>query len=125
MTFDEYVTLKDISKQLIISPPLSSSQYKVYPVTGASKKVTPKLLDSLMDNTTYTFNFESIIDFNESNPSSYLTYTLSTGATIDSYIKGRVTDALKEKQSVISPYNSTPLIAFIKILLFSLKNHFM
>ena len=99
LTFDEYVTLKDISKQLIISPPLSSSQYKVYPVTGASKKVTLKLLDSLLDNTTYTFNFgESIIDFNESNPSSYLTYTLSTGATIDSlYIKGRVTDAFERE----------------------------
>ena len=93
LTFDEYVILKDISKQLIISPPLSSSQYKVYPVTGASKKVTLKLLDSLLDNTTYTFNFgESITDFNESNPSSYLTYTLSTGATIDSlFIEGRVT----------------------------------
>lgn len=41
LTFDEYITLKDISKQLIISPPLNSSQYKVYPVTGASKKVFP------------------------------------------------------------------------------------
>ena len=105
LTFDEYVTLKDIGKQLIISPPLNSSQYKVYPVTGASKKVTLKLLDSLLDDTTYTFNFgESIIDFNESNPSSYLTYTLSTGATIDSlYIKGRVTDAFeKETERYIS-----------------------
>ena len=99
LTFDEYVILKDISKQLIISPPLSSSQYKVYPVTGASKKVTLKLLDSLLDNTTYTFNFgESITDFNESNPSSYLTYTLSTGATIDSlFIEGRVTDGFESE----------------------------
>ena len=99
LTFDEYVILKDISKQLIISPPLSSSQYKVYPVTGASKKVTLKLLDSLLDNTTYTFNFgESITDFNESNPSSYLTYTLSTGATIDSlFIEGRVTDGFERE----------------------------
>ena len=97
--FDEYVELKDITKQLIISPPLNSSQYKVYPVTGASKKVTLKLLDSLLDNTTYTFNFgESIVDFNESNPSSYLTYTLSTGATIDSlYIRGRITDAFERE----------------------------
>ncbi len=99
LTFDEYVILKDISKQLIISPPLSSSQYKVYPVTCASKKVTLKLLDSLLDNTTYTFNFgESITDFNESNPSSYLTYTLSTGATIDSlFIEGRVTDGFERE----------------------------
>ena len=99
LTFDEYITLKDISKQLIISPPLNSSQYKVYPVTGASKKVTLKLLDSLLENTTYTFNFgEAIVDFNESNPATYLTYTLSTGATIDSlYIRGRVTDAFERK----------------------------
>ena len=99
LTFDEYITLKDISKQLIISPPLNSSQYKVYPVTGASKKVTLKLLDSLLENTTYTFNFgEGIVDFNESNPATYLTYTLSTGATIDSlYIRGRVTDAFERK----------------------------
>lgn len=99
LNFDEYVELKDITKQLIISPPLNSSQYKVYPVTGASKKVTLKLLDSLLDNTTYTFNFgESIVDFNESNPSSYLTYTLSTGPTIDSlYIRGRITDAFERE----------------------------
>ena len=99
LNFDEYVELKDITKQLIISPPLNSSQYKVYPVTGASKKITLKLLDSLLDNTTYTFNFgESIVDFNESNPSSYLTYTLSTGATIDSlYIRGRITDAFERE----------------------------
>ena len=99
LNFDEYVELKDITKQLIISPPLNSSQYKVYPVTGASKKVTLKLLDSLLDNTTYTFNFgESIVDFNESNPSSYLTYTLSTGATIDSlYIRGHITDAFENE----------------------------
>ena len=114
LTFDEYVTLKDISKQLIISPPLNSDQYKVYPVTGASKKVTVKLLDTLLENTTYTFNFgEGIVDFNESNPSSYLTYTLSTGATIDSlYIKGNITDAFeKETKRFISlqlyPVDST------------------
>lgn len=105
LTFDEYVTLKDVSKQLIVSPPLSSSQYKVYPTTGASKKISLVLNDSLMDNTTYTFNFgESIVDFNEGNPTPFLTYTLSTGATIDSlYIKGNVTDAFeKDTETFIS-----------------------
>ncbi len=105
LTFDEYVSLKDIGKQLIISPPLNSSQYKVYPTSGASKKITLELKDTLMENTTYTFNFgESIVDFNESNPSSYLTYTLSTGETIDSlYITGSVADALeKETEPFIS-----------------------
>jgi hypothetical protein len=105
LTFDEYVSIKDVSKQLIISPPLNSSQYKVYPTTGASKKISLELKDSLMGNTTYTFNFgESIIDFNEENPASYLTYTLSTGETIDSlYIRGSITDALeKETERFIS-----------------------
>ena len=98
LTFDEYVSLKDISKQLIISPPLNPSKYKVSPTTGASKKITLELKDSLMENTTYTFNFgESIIDFNESNPTSYLTYTLSTGETIDSlYIRGSISDAFEK-----------------------------
>ena len=114
LTFDEFVTLKDVSKQLIISPPLSSDKYKVYPTTGASKKVNIKLTDTLFENTTYTFNFgESIIDFNENNPTSYLTYTLSTGATIDSlFIRGRVSDAFeKDTERFISlqlyPIDST------------------
>jgi len=105
LTFDEYVSLKDVSKQLIVSPPLNSTQYKVYPTTGASKKISLELIDSLMENTTYTFNFgEAIVDFNESNPTPFLTYTLSTGATIDSlYIKGRVTDAFeKDTETFIS-----------------------
>jgi uncharacterized protein (DUF2141 family) len=99
LTFDEYVSLKNISKQLVISPPLNPDQYKVYPTSGASKKVRLELMDTLLDKTTYTFNFgESIVDFNESNPASYLTYILSTGATIDSlYIKGSVSDAFEQK----------------------------
>ncbi len=98
LTFDEYVTLKDLSKQLIISPPLNSTKYKVSPSSGASRKISLELKDSLMENTTYTFNFgESIVDFNESNPNPYLTYTISTGATIDSlYLRGRVTDAFEK-----------------------------
>ena len=114
LTFDEYVTLKDVNKQLIVSPPLSSTKYKIYPTTGASKKISLELSDSLMKNTTYTFNFgESIVDFNESNPAQYLTYTLSTGPTIDSlYVRGRITDAFeKETKSFISvqlyPIDST------------------
>ena len=98
LNFDEYVTLKDLSKQLIVSPPLEREKYTVYPQTGASKKVTIKLKDSLLENTTYTFNFgESIIDFNESNPLPYFTYILSTGSEIDSLnLKGRVFDAFEK-----------------------------
>ena len=45
LTFDEYITLKNVSKQLVISPPLNSDQYKVYPTSGASKKVTVEIKD--------------------------------------------------------------------------------
>ena len=114
LTFNEFVKLKDVNKQLIISPPIERSKYTVNPTTGASKKVVIKLLDSLIANTTYTFNFgESIQDFNEGNTSPYLTYTLSTGAQIDSlYVRGKVDDAFEEfPESFISlhlyPIDST------------------
>ncbi|MGB1020133.1 MAG: Ig-like domain-containing protein [Flavobacteriaceae bacterium] len=98
LTFDEYISLKDLSKQLIVSPPLERDKYTVYPQTGAAKKVTIVLKDSLLKNTTYTFNFgESIVDYNESNPLPYFTYVFSTGREIDSLtLKGRVFDAFEK-----------------------------
>ena len=95
ITFDEFIKLKDITKQLIISPPLEPSQYKIKPQGTVSKKIQIELLDSLQEGTTYTFNFgESIIDNNESNPLPFFRYALSTGPIIDSLeIKGKITDA--------------------------------
>ena len=55
LTFDEYVKLKDVSKQLIISPPMKS-QPEILPAT-ASKIITIKIKDTLQPNTTYSFNF--------------------------------------------------------------------
>ena len=105
LTFDEYITLKDINKQLIVSPPLERDQYTVSPQTGAAKKITIELLDSLLANTTYTFNFgNSVADFNEANPYPFFSYTFSTGPVIDSLgLRGRITDALeKETKRFIS-----------------------
>ena len=53
------------------------------------------MLDSLLENTTYTFNFgESIIDNNEGNLLPFFNYAISTGAIIDSLeIKGKITDS--------------------------------
>ncbi len=74
LTFDEYIKLNDINKQLIISPPLASQAYKVDPQTSIAKKIEIQLLDSLAPNTTYTFNFgESITDNNEGNILPFLT----------------------------------------------------
>ena len=108
LTFDEFVTLKEVRKQLIVSPPMENTSYIVSPQTGVSKKVSVSFKDSLRPETTYTFNFgESIQDNNEGNILSYFSYTLATGATIDSLtFKGRVTDAFEAETP---PYVSLQL----------------
>tara|TARA_B100000945_G_scaffold2846_1_gene2404 strand:- start:408 stop:2075 length:1668 start_codon:yes stop_codon:yes gene_type:complete len=97
--FDEYVQLDDIDKQLIISPPLRIGGYKLHPTMSASKKITLSILDTLLENTTYTFNFgEGIKDYNEGNKMSFFSYTISTGAEIDSLnLKGKIKDAIEMK----------------------------
>ncbi|CAH8284706.1 Ig-like domain-containing protein [Mariniflexile fucanivorans] len=94
--FDEYIKIKDISKQLIISPPMTT-QPEITPLGGASKYITIKIFDTLQPNTTYAFNFgNSITDNNEGNPYPYYRYVFSTGSYIDSLsVKGNIVDALK------------------------------
>ena len=108
ITFDEFINLKDISKQLIISPPLELDKYKVKPQGTVAKKIQIQLLDSLKKETTYTFNFgESIVDNNEGNPLPFFRYAFSTGPIIDSLeIRGKVTDAYKR---ITEPYTSLHL----------------
>ena len=108
ITFDEFIKLKDISKQLIISPPLELDKYKVKPQGTVAKKIQIQLLDSLKKETTYTFNFgESIVDNNEDNPLPFFRYALSTGPIIDSLeIRGKVTDAYER---ITEPYTSIHL----------------
>lgn len=97
LVFDEYVKLKNINKNLIVSPPMKT-QPEVLPYT-ASKEITIKLKDTLQPNTTYSFNFgQSIEDNNEGNPYSQFKYVFSTGPYIDSLkIKVKVKDALENK----------------------------
>ncbi len=102
--FDEYIKLQDVQNQLIVSPPF---QYPpdISPQGGASKYVEVIIKDTLRENTTYTLNFgQSIVDNNENNPSSYLTYVFSTGDYIDSLaLLGVVKDAFnKETEEFIS-----------------------
>ncbi len=96
--FDEYVKIKDLQKQLIISPPMKT-QPEVTPLGGASKYITIKIHDTLLPNTTYAFNFgNSIADNNEGNPYPYYRYVLSTGDYIDSLsVSGNIIDALKKQ----------------------------
>ncbi|MCF6350235.1 MAG: Ig-like domain-containing protein [Flavobacteriaceae bacterium] len=96
--FDEYIKLKDIQKQLIISPPLKYNPI-ITPLGLPSKKLTIKIVDTLKANTTYVFNFgESIEDNNEGNKLSNFKYVFSTGNYIDSLtIKGVIADAFLKK----------------------------
>jgi hypothetical protein len=102
LSFDEYVKLKNINKQLVISPPLSKNP-QILPL-NASKFVTITFLDSLRPNTTYCLNFgQAIEDNNEGNPLSNFKYVFSTGTFIDSLsIKGNVGDALEKKISNVA-----------------------
>ena len=95
LTFDEFVKLDKVQDQLIISPPLEKNAYEIRPLTGVTKKVFLKFIDSLDINTTYTINFgNSIKDNNEGNTLTFFNYTFSTGETIDSlYVKGNISDA--------------------------------
>lgn len=96
--FDEYIKIKDIQKQLIISPPMKTLP-EIMPLGGASKYITIKIFDTLQHKTTYAFNFgNSISDNNEGNLFPYYRYVFSTGDYIDSLtVNGQIFDALKRK----------------------------
>jgi hypothetical protein len=103
LTFDEYIKLKDLNKQLIISPPMKHEP--LITPTSISKYITIKILDTLQPNTTYSFNFgQSIEDNNEGNPYNQFKYVFSTGTYIDSLsIGGTVKDVYKkEVESFVS-----------------------
>ena len=99
LTFDEWIKLDKAQDQLIISPPLEKSSYEIKPLSGVTKKVFLKFLDSLTPETTYTINFgNSIQDNNENNPLTFFSYTFSTGETIDSlYIRGNTKDGFSQE----------------------------
>ncbi|CAA7195382.1 Ig-like domain-containing protein [Chryseobacterium potabilaquae] len=106
LDFDEYVTLKDINKNLIISPPIKSIK-RILPSNIANKYVLIQWADTLQANTTYNFNFgNSIIDNNEGNALSYYNFAFSTGDKLDDlYISGEVKDALAIKKDASSTEN--------------------
>ncbi|OYQ37014.1 hypothetical protein CHU92_08955 [Flavobacterium cyanobacteriorum] len=96
--FSEYIRIKDLNKQLIISPPMEN-QPDIMPMSNASRYITIRIKDTLKPNTTYSFNFgQSITDNNEGNPYSQFKFVFSTGAYIDSLsLKGKIKDAYSNK----------------------------
>ena len=95
LNFNEYVKLKDVNKQLIVSPPMKFP-LDISPYL-ASQYLNIKIKDTLKPNTTYSFNFgNSIQDNNENNPIKQFKFVFSTGTYIDSLkLSVKVKDALE------------------------------
>ncbi len=100
LTFDEYVKLKNIEKELLISPPMKNLP-QITP-SSASKTIFIELKDTLRENTTYNLNFgKSIEDNNEGNPYQEFKYIFSTGAYIDSLtLNGSIKDGYDKKTAI-------------------------
>ncbi len=113
LVFDENIKLQNINKQLVISPPMKYEPI-ISPQT-ASKFINIKIIDTLQENTTYSFNFgQSITDNNEGNPYNQFKYVFSTGNYIDSLaLGGRIKDALEKEAE-----------AFISIMLYEVNDTF-
>lgn len=113
--FDEFLNLKDVENQLIVSPTAKQNPE----VKLVKKKIEIKLKDELIPNTTYTLNFgSSISDFNESNILQDFRYVFSTGDKIDSLqIIGNIQDAFsreKVKETFVLLYTDLSDSAFLK-----------
>jgi hypothetical protein len=120
ITFDEFIALKNLNDELIISPPLSER-----PVTRMrNKTLVIDLNQELRDSTTYTLNFgNAIADNNEGNILPDFEFVFSTGPVLDSLsLTGMALNAFnlnpeKEKVAVMlydnlsdsAPYRELPL----------------
>jgi uncharacterized protein (DUF2141 family) len=99
LRFNEFIKLKDLNKQLVVSPPLKNPLL-ITPQGTASKFLKIEILDTLALNTTYIFNFGNAIeDNNENNKLEGFKYVFSTGSYIDSLeTTGTVADAFLNKE---------------------------
>ena len=109
-SFDEFITINDVQGQLIFSP-----QLKTFPdVQVKGKELTISWKDTLLDNTTYQFDFgNAVVDNTEGNPVE-VSRVFSTGSMIDSLkIVGQVRDAWtleKSSGSLVQLVKELPLM---------------
>jgi len=86
--FDEWVDVKDVQRQVIISPPIDPMPE----IIARKDEITIKFKSDLKPNTTYSIFFgDAIKDMREGNPAGNIQYVFSTGPEIDSMeISGKV-----------------------------------
>lgn len=95
LTFDEYITLKDVANQFVITPQTKSPPQ----IEASGKKVKVKFSESFLPNTTYKLSFgNAIVDLRESNNLPNFEYVFSTGPVIDSLkLRGAIENAADKK----------------------------
>lgn len=95
LVFDEFIQLKDINSQLIISPPLR--ELPDFKIRGKSLNI--KFKDDWKSETTYNIYFgDAIVDITENNSLAGYKFTFSTGSVLDSMkIEGKVINAFNLK----------------------------
>ncbi len=95
LKFDEFVLLKSPTRELIVSPPLKHDPIFV----EKDKSIEIQIKDTLLENTTYNFNFGGgIADFTEGNLLDSNRFVFSTGNDLDSaFIEGSIINAFDLK----------------------------
>lgn len=80
ISFNEYIQLRDVYNEMLISPPLAERPV----ITARNRDVSVLFGEPLLPNTTYTINFGgAITDLNEGNALNNFEFVFSTGSTID------------------------------------------
>jgi hypothetical protein len=112
IAFNEFVKMKSLGAQLLISPPLKRKPS--FRLRG--KMLTLDLDTSLfVDNATYVFQFgEGIVDLNEGNPAKNLVWAFSTGPELDTLrVVGKTLDRTTREaldgMRVMLHFSDTPI----------------
>ena len=115
LNFSEFVALKDINKQFLISPPTE----KQPDIKAKGKSILIQFDDKLKDSTTYTLYFgNSVQDITENNTIPNFQFVFSTDAFVDSLrFVGKVKDAFsmtEEKDVLVLLYKNPDDSAIFK-----------
>ena len=111
LRFDEFIQLKDIANQVIVSPPLKTNPE--FESRGKKINITLKK-EELEKNTTYRIYFgNSVCDMHESNPLKQFEYIFSTGPVIDTFkTSGKIEmefDKSEPGECVVALYNTAKI----------------